>query len=410
MKRHAVLRAGTVILTSDDVRPSSEVVIGADGLIEEVRPAAELTEAEAASCLAPGWINAHTHLDLGALRGQVPAEGGFVAWVGALMARRGALSPEELAQGALRSADAVLRSGTTFAFDIDGGHVPADVLADHPLRRLRLRELIDGAPGAADERTEEALSVARAALTAASGAPGANRVIEGWSPHAPHTVGDALLEGLAALAPPEARPPMAIHWAESDEEVQWLRDGTGPFAPFLGPSPRTSGARRLGDRGLLGGAMLVHGNIPDAGDLERIRAASPPAAIVHCPGSHLFFGRDAFGGAAGLAMGIPLLLGTDSWASNDELDMGREVRMARRTLGLDARGAFECATTAPARFVPDPAITGALTPGSAADVVRYGPPIAPAGPRWSARDAVETLTTHPSPVLSVTVGGVMVGP
>lgn len=385
------IRAGTVVVTSGDVRTSSEVTV-VGGRIERVEPASGLTAAERSTTLAPAWIDAHTHLDLGALRGVVPAGGSFLDWVGALLRTRGERSADELRRGARASADALVATGTATALDVDSIGVSGPALADHLLRRIALVELIDGCPAVADERTADALSRADDAL--ARGA--------GWSPHGVHTVGDALLDGLAARAEAagEIRPPIAVHWAESPEEVEWLLRGEGRFTPLLGPSPGCSGLARLARRGLLGGAMLVHGNHPQPDELELIAGVDEGCAVVHCPGSHAFFGRAPFPHAALVRAGAALLLGTDSWASNDALDMRREARLARETLGLDAREAFDAATSRPARWVPESGVTGTLERGSAADLVRYAHD-------GRASDALEAITSGSPAVLETRVAGVV---
>jgi len=382
------IRAGTVVVTSGDVRTSSEVTV-VEGRVERVRPVADMTAEERATTVAPAWIDAHAHLDLGALRGAVPAGDSFVDWVGALLRRRAELGPDELRAGAVASADALVATGTATVLDIDSLDVAAEALAGHPLRRVALLELIDGSPAAADARTAEALARADAALARG----------DAWSPHGVHTVGEDLLSGLAerARAAGAGAPPIAIHWAESPEEVEWLLRGEGRFAPLLGPSPRCSGLARLARHGLLDGAMLVHGNHPQPDELALLGLATG-CAVVHCPGSHAFFGRAPFPVRALEAAGARVLLGTDSWASNGALDMRREVRLARESLELDAAAAFEAATSLPARWVPDAAVTGTLEEGSAADLVRYAHD-------GRGRDALEALTAGSPAVLETRVGG-----
>lgn len=381
-------RAGTVVVTSGDVRSSSEVTV-VGGRIERVRPVAEMTAEERATTIAPAWIDAHAHLDLGALRGAVPPGEGFVDWVGALLRARGEAGAEALRAGAVASADALVATGTATVLDVDSIDVAGDALAGHPLRRVALIELIDGSPASADGRTADALARADAALARG----------DGWSPHGVHTVGEDLLAGLSerARAAGPLAPPTAIHWAESPEEIDWLLRGGGRFAPLLGPSPGCSGLARLARHGLLDGAMLVHGNHPQPDELALL-ADARGSAVVHCPGSHAFFGRAPFPLRALEGAGASLLLGTDSWASNDALDMRREVRLARASLGLDARAAFEAATRRPARWVADPAVTGTLDEGSAADLVRYSHD-------GRALDALEALTARSPAVLETRIAG-----
>ena len=183
--------------------------------------------------------------------------------------------------------------------------------------RLRVyREVLDAwDPG----RTEAALERLREPLVEGE------RLLEGYSPHAPFTTSAELLAGVAARVRRRPRP-LAVHWSESPEELEWLEEGRGGFAPFLGPGPGVRGLDLLEAAGLLGPDLaLVHGNLPRPGEIERI--ASAGAAVVHCPGTHRFFDRPPFPLERYRRAGVPVALGTDSLASNQDLDLRQEARL-----------------------------------------------------------------------------------
>lgn len=357
------LRASAVVVSAEDVRFDAEVELE-EGRVVAVRGPVEVEPEARGTVLAPGFVNAHAHLDLGAARGLPVGGGGFLGWVGEVLQRRASLSEQEVAGGARRSAERLLSTGTTTVLDIDATGEVAAMLEGSPLRLVALREVIDGSPEGRDGRTEEALAAARAALARGEG----ERRASGLSPHGVHTVGDALLAEVAAL---RGARPVAIHWAETPEETAWMLRGEGPFSAWLGPSPRASGAARLEAAGLLDGALLVHGNCPSPGEVEAL--AGRGVSVVHCPGSHAYFARAPFDLAAFQAAGVPVALGTDSWASNGDLDMRREVRLAREHLGLDGATAWRMATEAGARHAPWRHVTGRLGVGDAADLQRLRP-------------------------------------
>jgi len=122
---------------------------------------------------------------------------------------------------------------------------------------------------------------------------------------------------------------VAIHWSETAAERAWLEEGQGPLAAVLGTSPRTSGLDLLEAAGLLASSTaLVHGNHPRRDEAARLAAHG--VSLVHCPGTHAFFGREPFDFERALRAGVRIALGTDSLASNEELDLRREARLLRR--------------------------------------------------------------------------------
>lgn len=311
--------------------------------------------------LVPGLVNAHAHLELGGLRGALPGDQGFGAWVGALMRARDARG-DALVADAEAGLRACLRAGVTTVGDIATTDAVearfASPAGPGAAPRVRLyREALDAWD---PERTAGALE------RAARPWPDHPQLHPGLSPHAPFTVSAALFEGLVRAHP---RLPRAVHWSETPEEVEWLARGTGPWTAVLGDSPRTSGLDLLENAGLLGpGTTLVHAN--EATDAELDRVAEAGAPVVHCPGTHAFFGRDPLAVRALGRDDLGLAVGTDSLASNDTLDLMVELRrMAAYGLGFEPLHLLEMATVGGARAVGLAEVVGSLAPGHAADAV-----------------------------------------
>jgi len=312
--------------------------------------------------LAPGLVVAHGHLELAHLAGRVPGARGFVPWIGALLSERARASRSELVTAARRAAETLVARGVTTLADIDSLGVVEEALVASPLRVVLYREVLDGAR---PERAQAALAALDAALM---GTPvGYGERLRGLSPHAPHTVSRALLRGLGAR---RRALPVQVHWSETPDEVEWLAAGTGPFAPLLGPSPRITGLQALAAAGLLDGASLVHGNHPLVGEPELVARAG--ASIVHCPGTHRFFGRDPFPWAQYRRAGVNLALGTDSLASNDRLDPLGELAVARQALPeVEPAELYDAATRGAARALGLGGRVGEITVGASADLVAY---------------------------------------
>jgi len=285
--------------------------------------------------LTPALVNAHCHLELTGFAGQVPGDRGFGAWVGELMRLRSEARPEVLERAARDGARRLWETGCAVVHDIDTTGAAARGLESEAIQAVVYREAIDAGDAA---RRKQCLSTLERALDLRDG------LDEGLSPHAPFTCSLELLRGLGELARRRALP-LTMHWAETEAEVRYMRDGSGPLAEILPPSPRCSGLDLIEAAGLLAPDLqltLVHGNHPEPGDYARLAAAGVP--LVHCPGTHAFFGREPFDARAVLEAGVSLLLGTDSLASNDGLDMAVELRRSIQSAGLELEDAWRAVT------------------------------------------------------------------
>lgn len=307
-----------------------------DGRIRAVGPRADLRDAAGrASCrdlgecvLLPAPINAHVHLELGWAAERLPRGEGLTAWVRALLEQRGALAPgceEEAARTGVRLCR---EAGTAGVGEVANTLASLHALAGSELEGVVFREVLGLDPEEAEailsRAWDEALEVSRT-----------DRALLGAvTAHAPHTVSDRLLEGVARLAR-EAGTPLSIHCAESEEEVRLLREGRGPLANLLEgrglplPPAGSTPGRRLAAAGLLGRrTLLVHGVHLDEEEIGL--ASEAEATVVLCPRSNAALGVGRAPVPRFLAAGLRLALGTDSLGSNDDLDLFSEMAALRR--------------------------------------------------------------------------------
>jgi len=347
--------------------------------------------------LAPGLVNAHAHLDLTGLAGKVPSGRRFRGWVDQLIALRTRASEPELVRARQAGADRLLATGTVAVGDIESGVAP-DALAVHAIRLRLFREVLDGGDPA---RVHAAMERVRRAL------PRRRGMAEGLSPHAPYSVSAKLFTRLAVVAERRGLP-VTIHWSETAAELRWMREGKGEFAGLCArhPDPAgrfTSGLDRIEAAGMLGPrTSLVHGNFPQRGELPRIARAG--ATVVHCPGSHAFFRREPFPLQRYRRAGVPVALGTDSAASNDDLDMRREMALLRRAHpGVTPAEVWRMATYEGARALGFEDEIGSLSPGHSADFCHFETE------SEEPRDVLEELTTACPPVRGTWIRGVPAG-
>jgi cytosine/adenosine deaminase-related metal-dependent hydrolase len=353
--------------------------------------------------LVPGFVDAHAHLELTGLGGKLPRRGSFADWIRALIRERAGLEPHDVRSGVRRGARRLLAGGTTAVGDIDSSGAAESALGRTPLRARVYREALD-----AGDLARGDAALARVGRAFAPVAAARARVLPGLSPHAPYTVGEPLLRALRALSVRRGWP-VAVHWAETEEETAWLARGQGPFAELLPPrAPAKDGLSMLHAAGLLSRRLaLVHGNHPRRGDRELVARAR--AVLVHCPGTHAFFRRAPFDLAAWLRAGVTIALGTDGLSSNADLDLRREMALLRgANPWIEPARVLEMATTAGARAIGLEGAIGRLAPRACADVCAHAFPSASAAEMRDPRRLVDLLTSGRSSVVAAWIGGTRV--
>jgi len=165
---------------------------------------------------------------------------------------------------------------------------------------------------------------------------------------------------------------MTIHLAESAAELELLETHSGPFVQFLqdlgvwepgGLVHSIDWILAKSRRASL--ALYAHGNYlrPDA-------LIPPHGTIVYCPRTHAAFGHPPHPFRDFLARGVRVALGTDSLASNPDLDLLDEARFVHR-LYPDFPGdtLLRMATLSGAEALGWADETGSLSPGKSADLV-----------------------------------------
>ena len=335
--------------------------------------------------LLPGLVNAHTHLELTAMRGFLE-DLDFRSWILRLTtAKRAVLTRDMLLDAARYGVAEGLQHGiTTFADTCDSG-VAFDAMRECGVRGVMYQEVFGPDPAQRDAslaELREKVDRLRPLETPL--------VRLGVSPHAPYTVSDELFSAVARYAR-DAGLPVAIHIAESDLEQALVVRGEGAFADGLraraipvSPRARTP-IELLAALGVLAARpLLIHCVRVDDGDIARI--ARSRCSVAHCPASNAKLGHGIAPLTAFIAAGIPVGIGSDSVASNNRMDILEEARLAalfqRASLSgsseVSASAAIHLATLGGARAIGIDGEVGSLEVGKAADLTAF--PLASLGP------------------------------
>ena len=226
------------------------------------------------------------------------------------------------------------------------------------------------------ERIEGALQAAATHILDDRGNP-ARHWQPGLSPHAPYTVHPELLARAVDLSV-EHKLPLAMHLAESPEEIEFLRDGRGPFRELLesrggwNPTARPHGARPLDELKVLSRAhraLVIHGNYLDDEGIDFLGRQRRQMAVVYCPRTHDWFGHARYPLERLLAAGAIVALGTDSRASAPDLSLLAEMRhVAREFPAMSRETILEIGTLGGARALGIDSEIGTLEPGKWANL------------------------------------------
>jgi cytosine/adenosine deaminase-related metal-dependent hydrolase len=315
--------------------------------------------------ILPGFVNAHTHLDLTGLRGKCPPNPDFTGWLRNVIQHRRSQTPEQIDADILAGSIESLQCGTTLLGDIAAQGRSWPILRERPGRTVVFYELL-GLPLA---RAQEALDAATGWLQHCQ--PTAD-CRPGLSPHAPYSVRDWLF-GQAANLASQQRLPLTTHLGETGAEYEVLQERRGPLATFLSdlgvwdPDGLVSFPEEVcfiyHDRTLP--RLFAHANYADATLL-----ALTQSSVVYCPRTHAAFGHPPHPFREFLSRGTLVALGTDSLASNPDLDILAEARFVHERYP-DVPGAtlLRMATLRGAQALGWADETGSLTPDKSADLV-----------------------------------------
>jgi len=385
MRQVDTLLTGGIVVTmntqqdvfSDGAVAISEAKIVAVGPSERIRQMVHAeTEVDCTGqIIIPGLVNAHTHVPMTLLRGLADDLRLDVWLLGYMMpVEREFVGPDFCDVGTRLGCAEMLLSGITtfndmYYFEEDVARATAEVGM-----RAVLGQTVLKFPAPDADSYEESLARCRIFIQDWKGHP---LITPAIAPHAPYTSTDEILQASTALAL-EMDVPLHIHLSETALEVQDAERDFG--APPI---------QYVYDQGLLD-AKVIAAHCVHIKFREIPLLARSNTGVAHNPSSNL---KLASGFAPVLEMraaGIPVGIGTDGPASNNDLDMFEEVRLAsflpKATSGdptaLPSPEVFAMATIEGARALHMDHEIGSIEIGKYADLVVVSQDAPHATPRF----------------------------
>lgn len=316
----------------------------------------------AGKVLMPGLVNAHTHVPMTLLRGLADDLRLDVWLLGYMMpVEREFVSPDFVRLGTLIGCAEFIRTGiTSFADMYYYEEDVAKATVEAGLRAV-LGQTVLKFPSPDAASYEESLEAAREFIL---GWKDHHLIVPSVAPHAPFTCTPEILQSSARLAA-EFDVPLHIHIAETAIEVENMRqEHDMPVVPYIKN-------QNLFDAKVLA-AHCVH---IDFGEIITLKKNN--AGVAHNPSSNMKLASGAAPVTTMLEEGLNVGIGTDGPASNNDLDMFEEIRLAtflaklsqNSPTALPARTALLMATRMGAQAMHIGHLTGSLEPGKRADLI-----------------------------------------
>lgn len=322
----------------------------------------------------PGLVNGHTHTSMTLFRGMVddldlmtwlnqyvfPMEGRFV-------------TPEFVRIGTELACWEMIQGGTTSFVDM---YFYPDTIA-RVVDRCGLRAIVAAPhidfPSPGFKGWDDSFAAAIEFVTAWQGKH--PRITPAFAPHAPYTVVPEHIEATAKMAA-KLGAPVSMHIAEAPAETEFV------FEKYETSPVKHVAATGLFEQRLIGAHMIQL----DAEDIDLV--AERGVGAVHNPTSNMKLGAGVAPVADMIAAGVNVGLGTDGAASNNDLDMWEEIRLAALVHKLKAADptaipapvALDMATRMGAKAIGLGDQVGQLSAGLQADLIqvdftrlRHGP-------------------------------------
>ncbi|MFT5210663.1 MAG: 5-methylthioadenosine/S-adenosylhomocysteine deaminase [Flavobacterium sp.] len=312
--------------------------------------------------LIPGLINTHGHAAMSLLRGYAD-DLELMDWLNNHIwpVENRLMSYEYVYDGTVLAIAEMMSTGTTCAAD---SYFFPDAMAkayqDHHFRAqicLPVIQFPNAWASSESEHIEKAIAIHHALAEN-------DLMTTAFAPHAPYTVTDQGFKDILSNAQ-ALKMPIHLHLHETQDEVQSALDETG-MRPI----------ERLHNLGLINNLLqAVH--MTQLTQLEISLLAENGVQIAHCPDSNLKLASGFCPVSELRDANVNVSVGTDSVASNNNLDMLAEIRSAAllakgisgKATTITAGEALEMGTINGARFLGLEDKIGSLEIGKQADLI-----------------------------------------
>ncbi|MDO9511278.1 MAG: amidohydrolase family protein [Bacteroidales bacterium] len=368
------LQAGLIIPVHQKPIPNGIIHLDADGIIlglyDESEYCSETVWYDGIIC--PGFINAHTHLELSGMKTLIPEGSGLNAFIGHVeKLKQHHLTDESLMLAAM---DDMWESGTVAACDISNTRASISVKNNREIYWHNFIEVFGSHPSVAQSQFDKGIELLKEFQSRLP------QFKSSLSPHATYSLSTELFNLLKEYIS-NYPGPFSIHNSESEDEIALFTRNEGKIAtrlrewgvpsdylPFSAKRPLQSIYNLLPN---LQRVLLVHNTLSNAADLDFIMQAFSDPWFCLCPESNQYISKQMPIVVLFRKFTDRICLGTDSYASSGSLSIARQIYLLmQQKNGPGLEEAIRWGSINGARFMNIEEKFGTLEPGKKPGIIQ----------------------------------------
>lgn len=314
---------GTVIEVADD---GSILAIHTNGIVGEVQ--------HHDGTIAPGFVNAHCHMELSHMKGKIPEHTGLIPFLMQVNGTRNDFTEEDKVNARQQAYDHMLQQGIVAVGDIANTADTLDLRGQH---RMHIHTFVEAI--GFTETPQRQFDYAMAVYHALEAQEQEDKLLrQSIVPHAPYSVSRQLFQLIDEF---DKGAIISIHNQETEAEGLYYNDKTGHvqtllhtiginddfFQPSGRPSLQTYGEWLSGNRNM----MLVHNTFSTKEDVRYAQQRYPQLYWCLCPNANQYIENRLPDIPMLMEQEATLCIGTDSLSSNHGLSVLSELRTIKKT-------------------------------------------------------------------------------
>jgi cytosine/adenosine deaminase-related metal-dependent hydrolase len=339
-------KANNIFTGTTFLDPKMVLITDTEGIIQEIINTVDAGEniEHLDGILAPGFINAHCHLELSHLKNVVPEGTGLVQFVQQVMTKRGA-SDEEKLEAMEKAEQELYQSGTIAVGDICN---TADSISVKQKSKIHWHNFVE-VSGFVDFVAEKRLDDARIVFNKFN-----NENVKGtttFSPHAPYSVSKTLFELVNKETTQQL---ITIHNQECIAEEELYKNKTGSFLElYKNFGIDSSGFQPTGKSSLQSflpyftnkqSIISVHNTFTKQDDVNFINQRDQQLFFCVCINANKYIEQTIPSFDLLKNSGHLIVVGTDSYASNRQLNILEEIKTIQQDTNISLQEILTWAT------------------------------------------------------------------